>query len=249
MMNTYPGKIYATESFGAVDGPGVRFIVFLQGCRMRCRYCHNPETWQEGKYSSYTLQYASDILREALRYRTYWKNGGGITVSGGEPLLQPDFVRELFTLAKERGIHTVLDTAGNPFTTAEPFFSKFKKVCEVTDLFMLDLKEMDEQKHQKLTGQTNKNIHDMARYLSKHGHAMWIRHVLVPGWTDTKENLTALHDFIYTLHTVKRVEILPYHTMGTVKWEKLQLPYTLSAVVPPTEAEIIRAKQLIGAFD
>lgn len=248
MTESVLGKVHSIETFGAVDGPGVRFIIFLQGCRMRCRYCHNPETWQGNQKEQYTLRSAEDVFKEALRYRTYWKNGGGITISGGEALLQLDFVLAVFSLAKKKGVHTTLDTAGNPFTREEPFFSKFKQLCDVTDLFILDLKEMDDEKHKKLTGYSNKNILDMATYLSDQGKHMWIRHVLVPGLTDEESGLIALREFIQTLQNVDRVEVLPYHVLGVPEWERLHIPYTLRNVNPPTEEEVKRAEKLMGAF-
>lgn len=147
------GNIHSIETFGSADGPGVRYLIFLKGCNMRCKYCHNPDTWAktEGEMKS-----AEEILQQALRYKRYWGKKGGITVSGGEALLQIDFVTELFTLAKEKGVNTCLDTAGNPFTREKPFYSKFEKLMEVTDLFMLDIKEIDEDEHKQLTGQTIK---------------------------------------------------------------------------------------------
>ena len=241
------GRVHSTESFGAVDGPGLRFIVFLQGCHMRCRYCHNPETWRCG--AGGTLRSPEDVLKQAPRYKAYWKNGGGITVSGGEALLQIDFLLEFFRLAKARGIHTAVDTAGNPYNEKDPvFMKKFAELCSLTDLFILDLKEMDPAKHKALTGFGNENILAMARYLSDHGKAMWIRHVLVPGLTDDENGLRDLHDFVQSLKTVTRVEILPYHTMGVAEWENLGIPYTLKDVPTPTEAEVKRAERLVGAF-
>lgn len=173
------GNIHSVESFGSADGPGVRYIVFLKGCQMRCKYCHNPDTWakacgsMDAPKEGENWQRAKDVLEKAKRYKAYWKKNGGITVSGGEALLQIDFLLELFTLAKKEGIHTCLDTSGNPFTTEEPFFSKFEKLMEVTDLVMLDIKEMDAKRHRELTGQDNANILEMARYLSNHGKVMW----------------------------------------------------------------------------
>ena len=161
-------------------------------------------------------------------------------------MLQIDFLLELFTLAKKEGIHTCLDTSGNPFTKEEPFFSKFEQLMAVTDLVMLDIKEMDEEKHKRLTGQSNANILEMARYLSDHGKAMWIRHVLVPGVTDDEADLLALRDFVKTLKTVERVEVLPYHTLGVFKWKELGLTYGLEGIVPPTEEEVKRAQKLLG---
>ena len=187
-----------------------------------------------------------EILAQALRYKNYWGKKGGITVSGGEALLQIDFVIELFTLAKEKGVNTCLDTSGNPFTREEPFYSKFEKLMEVTDLFMLDIKEIDEEEHKKLTGQTNANILDMARCLSEHGKKMWIRHVLVPGITDDEGQLTRLRAFIDTLDTVERVEVLPYHTLGVFKWKELGIPYKLEDVDPPSQESVARAKEILG---
>ena len=236
------GNIHSNETFGSADGPGVRYLIFLKGCNMRCKYCHNPDTWAktEGEMKS-----AEEILQQALRYKRYWGKKGGITVSGGEALLQIDFVTELFTLAKEKGVNTCLDTAGNPFTREKPFYSKFEKLMEVTDLFMLDIKEMDEDEHKKLTGQTNKNILDMATCLSDHGKAMWIRHVLVPGITDDDGQLHRLRAFIDTLKTVERVEILPYHTLGVFKWKELGIPYALEDVEPPTKEQVEHAREII----
>ena len=237
------GNIHSVESFGSADGPGVRYIVFLKGCAMRCKYCHNPDTWA-GQGEDW--QAPEEVLNKALRYKNYWKKNGGITVSGGEALLQIDFVTELFRLAKEKGVNTCLDTSGNPFTRQEPFFGKFRKLMEVTDLFMLDIKHMDPAGHRKLTGCDNANILDMARFLSDSGKAMWIRHVLVPGITDDEEQLTSLRKFIDTLKTVERVEILPYHTLGVFKWKELGIPYQLEGVEPPTEEQVKRAKELLG---
>ena len=210
-MEPIYGNIHSVESFGAVDGPGLRFIVFLQGCKMRCRYCHNPETWNMEGGEKRTPE---DVLKQALRYKSYWKNGGGITVSGGEALLQIDFVTELFRLAKAQGVNTCLDTAGNPFTREEPFFSKFNELMNVTDLFLLDIKQIDLDKHKDLTGWTNENILDLAQYLSENGKSMWIRHVLVPGITSDEADLTRLADFLETLKTVEKKEILPCGTTG-----------------------------------
>ena len=237
------GNIHSVESFGSAVGPGVRYIVFLKGCAMRCKYCHNPDTWA-GQGEDW--QTPEEVLNKALRYKNYWKKNGGITVSGGEALLQIDFVTELFRLAKEKGVNTCLDTSGNPFTRQEPFFGKFRKLMEVTDLFMLDIKHMDPAGHRKLTGCDNANILDMARFLSDSGKAMWIRHVLVPGITDDEEQLTSLRKFIDTVKTVERVEILPYHTLGVFKWKELGIPYQLEGVEPPTEEQVKRAKELLG---
>ena len=241
MENKHTGHIHTLESFGLVDGPGVRFVVFLKGCRMRCQYCHNPDTWSgEGKLMS-----AEDLYRHVRRYQPYWKNNGGITVSGGEPLLQTDFLIEFFTLAKADHIHTAIDTAGEPFSDDSAFLEKFDRLLNVTDLFLLDLKVMDETSHKKLTGVGNQNILQMARYLSEHHKKMWIRHVLVPNLTDDEYDLRKMHEFISTLKGVERVEVLPYHTLGMIKWKELSLDYPLQGVLPPTEEQIKRAEALL----
>ena len=253
------GYIHSTESFGAVDGPGIRFVVFLQGCKMRCKYCHNPETWN--LVADYSRLYSEDlgeaereelakrieentkmlkdkgikleartpedVLKQALRYKPYWKGDGGITVSGGEALLQIDFLIEFFKLAKAEGIHTAIDTAGNPFTREEPFFSKFRELMKVTDQFILDIKQIEDQKHRDLTGFTNANILDLAQYLSEQGKHMWIRHVLVPGITTDEADLRKTDEFIRTLQNVDKVEVLPYHKLGIQEWERLGIPYQL----------------------
>ena len=238
------GRIHSLESFGTVDGPGVRLVVFVQGCPMRCRYCHNPDTWRsEG---GQTMS-AAEILQTYKRNEAFYR-GGGITVSGGEPLLQMDFLTELFRKAKEAGVHTTLDTSGNPYTTKEPWHSKWLELMKYTDLLLLDIKQINEQEHVKLTGQTNTNILAMARELSDMGKPVWIRHVLVPGGSDKDEYLHQLADFIHTLKNVERVEVLPYHTLGIFKWEKLGIPYPLEGVKPPTQERIDNARRILGAI-
>ena len=272
------GYIHSIDSFGSVDGPGVRFVTFLQGCHMRCRYCHNPDTWKLANAAAASGQQISEnaaqahantvqnpasdsaapssvcnykemtpsaLIRQALRYKRYWGKEGGITVSGGEPLLQIDFMNELFRLAKENGVGTVLDTAGQPFTREDPFFSKLTDLMENTDLVMLDLKHIDPEKHRALTGHTNKNILAFARYLNEIGKPMWIRHVLVPGVTDDNENLHGIRAFLDTLSNVKKVEVLPYHTLGIYKWESLGIPYTLKDVDPPTAESVKQAEEIL----
>lgn len=239
------GVIHSVESFGSVDGPGVRYIIFLQGCRMRCRYCHNPDTWAMHDKSSYE-ETPEETLKKALRYRNYWKQTGGITVSGGEALLQIDYVTELFRLAKKQGVHTTLDTSGNPFTREEPFFSKFNELMKYTDLFMLDIKQINNEKHEALTHCSNHNILNLAEYLSENNKDMWIRHVLVPGYTDDEQDLRRLGDFVRTLQSVKRFEILPYHTLGVFKWEELGVDYSLKEVIPPTKEQIEKAQNIMN---
>ena len=239
------GYIHSTESFGSVDGPGVRFVIFTAGCPMRCQFCHNPDTWN---MKTGTLTSTDDLIKKALRYRSYWGDEGGITVSGGEPLLQIDFLTELFKKAKENGIHTTLDTSGNPFTREEPFFSKFNELMQYTDLILLDIKHIDEMEHIRLTGHTNKNILDLATYLSDIKKPVWIRHVLVPKRSDKDEYLDRLHEFILTLHNVERVEVLPYHTLGAYKWKELGMEYPLEGIDSPTAERVENARKRLGAF-
>ena len=236
------GRVHSTESFGSADGPGVRFIIFLKGCPMRCRYCHNPDTWDmEGG----TLMEADELLDRAERYRSYWGPQGGITVSGGEALVQIDFLTELFEKARARGINTCLDTSLCTFARTEPYLAKFDRLMESCDLVMADIKHIDAEEHRDLTGRGNANILDCLRYLSETGEPVWIRHVLVPGITDVDEYLYRTRDFIAGLANVQRVEVLPYHTLGIFKWEELGIPYTLDGVEPPTPERVERAQRIL----
>ena len=243
-MKDVTGIINSVESFGSVDGPGVRYMLFMQGCAMRCRYCHNPETWSMDGSKPLRMTPA-EAFSNAKRYRAYWRKGGGVTVSGGEAMLQIDFVTEFFKLCKAEGINTALDTSGNPFTYDEPYFSKVGALCDVTDLFILDIKHIDDAKHTALTGHTNANILQMARFLSDNGNHMWIRHVLVPGLTTGEDDLKRLGEFISTLRNVDRVEVLPYHSLGIAKWDKLGLEYTLRDTKGPSQEQLDTANRLL----
>lgn len=234
------GRIHSFESFGTVDGPGIRFVVFMQGCPMRCKYCHNPDTWGFSGGTEYT---AEQVAKNALRYKNYFANGGGVTVSGGEPLLQIAFVKELFTILKANGIHTALDTSGAVYSRGNK--DEIDELLKVTDLVLLDIKHINPQEHKALTGRDNDNILAFAKHLSEMGKPMWIRHVLVPGITDNDEYLTQLSTFINSLNTVEKVEILPYHTMGVVKYKSLGLDYPLEGVQPPTAERVKNAKQIL----
>lgn len=237
------GRIHSIETFGSVDGPGTRFVIFVQGCSMRCRYCHNVDTWNPGAGN---LKSADELLNQAERYRAYWGPEGGITVSGGEPLLQMDFLLELFKKAKQRGIHTCIDTSGQPFTREEPFFPKFQELMRYTNLLLMDIKHIDSVQHMKLTKRANDNIIDCFRYLSEIGKPVWIRHVLVPGFTDKKKYLLRTRAFIDTLSNVKRVEVLPYHNLGQYKWEQMGIPYLLKGVDPPLEEAVMAAQEILS---
>ena len=236
------GNIHSIETFGSVDGPGVRFLIFLQGCPMRCRYCHNADTWS---FKPNTPMTADELLDRACRYRAYWGEKGGITVSGGEPLMQLDFLSELFRKAKERGINTCIDTSGQPFSRREPFFSKFRALLHDTDLLLVDIKHIDPAAHRSLTGQPNDNILDMLRFLSREGKPVWIRHVLVPGVTDDDGALHRLRAFLDTLRNIERVEVLPYHSLGAYKWKELGLAYSLEGTQPPSADRVRNAEEIL----
>ena len=222
------GRVHSFESFGAVDGPGIRFIVFLQGCHLQCKYCHNRDTWSEEIGTWYETD---EVIEKALRVKPYmdFSKGGGIIASGGEPLLQVPFVTELFQKAKENGMTTCLDTSGSVEITDD-----VKKLLSLTDTVLLDIKHIDEEKCIKLTGHSNKNELAFARYLSDNGIDMWIRQVLVPTYTDDENDLKRTREFIDTLKTVKRVEVLPYHDFGKSKWIDMGLAYPLEGVPIPT---------------
>lgn len=236
------GYIHSTESFGSVDGPGVRFVIFVSGCPMRCQFCHNPDTWN---MKVGELRSTDELLKQALRYKSYWRDNGGITVSGGEPLMQIDFMIDLFRKAKELGINTTIDTSGAPFTREEPFFGKFNELMKYTDLLLVDIKHIDDEEHKILTGHSNQNILDMAEYLSEIQKPVWIRHVLVPERNDSDEWLKKLNDFISKLNNVKKVEVLPYHTFGEYKWKELGLEYPLAGIEPPSKERVENANQIL----
>ena len=241
------GRIHSFESFALVDGPGVRCSVFLHGCALRCKFCHNPDTW--APCENLTHMTPVELHKKLMRYRPYWKSNGGVTFSGGEPLLQMEFVTETCRLLKKDGIHTCIDTAGQPFRPDDAdWLRKFDALLEVVDLFIVDIKMFSDRQHRDLTSHGNANILAMLRYLSDKRVRIWIRHVLVPGVTDDEQELIQMRDFISTLHRVRRVEILPYHTLGIAKWNKLGLAYPLEGVPAPTAEEVKRAEILIGAF-
>ena len=191
------------------------------------------------------LYTADELLNEALSCKAYWGAKGGITVSGGEPLMQLDFLLELFTKAKEKEVNTCIDTAGGPFTKEGDWFEKFKKLMEVTDILLMDIKHIDEEEHIKLTGRTGKNIIEMFRYLDEIKKPIWIRHVLVPGITDNDEYLLRTRDFIRTLSNVQRVEILPYHGLGAMKYKDLGIDYVLKDTESPSAERVANAKKIL----
>lgn len=239
------GKIHSIETFGTVDGPGVRFVVFFQGCPMRCRYCHNPDTWQlaEGQEMS-----AEEILERMERNMEFYRTGG-ITATGGEPMFQMEFLTELFARAKERGTHTCLDTSGIMFPTgsetSDDRMEQIGRLMQVTDLVMLDIKHMEDGAHRELTGHGNGHSLAFAEYLDQIGKPIWIRHVVVPGITFDRKELTELGKFLRTLSHMEKLEVLPYHSLGRVKYEQLGIDYALKDTPQLTKEEAAAAEQII----
>lgn len=235
-------KVHSIETFGSLDGPGIRFIIFLKGCNMRCLYCHNPDTWANNVYEIYT---SDELIDKALRYKEYWGDKGGITVSGGEPLLQIDFLIELFKKCKNLGINTCIDTSGSPFSKDKETIKKFDKLMKYTDLVLLDIKHIDPIMHKKLTGKDNKNIIEFFYYLNSIKKPIWIRHVLLKDYTDIDKYLIETRKFIDTLSNVERIDILPFHQLGKYKYEKLNIPYLLKDYDTPTEDRIKNAEKIL----
>ena len=231
------GYIHSIESCGTVDGPGIRFVIFMQGCAMRCLYCHNPDTWETGAGEKTT---AGALLSQYEKCRNFTK--GGITVTGGEPLLQIDFVTELFKAAKKQNIHTCIDTSGITYTEGS---KKFDELIKYTDLVMLDIKHIDPARHKALTGRDNKNILKFAKYLDDNNIPIWIRHVVVPNVTDDEKYLFKLGEFIGSLKNVKALDVLPYHTMGKAKYDELGIKYPLEGVEPMSKEGALKARAVI----
>lgn len=232
------GRIHSFESLGAVDGPGVRFVIFMQGCSLKCKYCQNRDTWDLHGGTTYSVE---ELIEKILRYKNYIMPNGGVTISGGEPLLQAKFLIELFAELKKYNIHTCIDTSGCFDITDD-----IKKLIDLTDLFLLDIKCINDEKAKELTGVSNRKELEFAKFLSSIGKPMWIRQVLVPGITDDEQDLLALKDFIFTLKTVEKVEILPYHDLGKFKWEKLGCKYELEGYRTANNDDVKRAKEILG---
>ena len=237
-MTEILGKIHSIETCGTVDGPGLRFVIFFQGCPMRCKYCHNPDTWG---YNTKNLMSVNEILEKYEGVKEFCV--GGITVTGGEPLVQMDFLIELFKEAQKRGIHTALDTSGILFKPDDT--TKFDILLNYTSLILLDIKHINEEKHINLTKYSNKNILKFAQYLSEKNIPVWIRHVVVRGITDDEQYLSQLGEFLSRLKNIKALDVLPYHDMAKNKYDNLNLPYELDGVLPTTKEEAVRARNII----
>ena len=232
------GRIHSLESFGTVDGPGIRFVVFMQGCALKCKYCHNRDTWD---INCGTLISVDELINKIERYKNYMlPSGGGVTVTGGEPLLQPQFLISLFKELKRRGIPTAIDTSGMIDIT-----DTIKELLSLTDLILLDIKHINPEKCKELVGFSNEKELSFAKYLSDNNISVWIRQVIIPGITDNKEDLLELKSFINSLKTVKNIELLPYHELGKSKWENLGLNYELEGIPSATSEDIKRAKEIL----
>lgn len=233
----YFAKVHSVESFGTVDGPGIRFVLFFQGCALKCKYCHNRDTWDisGGSYKS-----LDDIFEKVLRYKNYIRNGG-FTATGGEPLLQCEFLINLFKKLKKQNIHTCIDTSGMVALTP-----KIKELIDLTDLFLLDIKHIDSKKCKDLVGFSNEKELEFAKYLNNINKPVWIRQVLIPGYTDSTEDLLKLKTFISKLKNVEKVELLPYHNMGKYKWQEMNLKYELDNVREANEDDIAKAKKILN---
>ncbi len=237
-MENIVGKIHSFESLGTVDGPGIRFVIFMQGCPLKCKYCHNRDTWDTHSGTEYSVD---EVLKKVLHSKPFIDNSnGGVTVSGGEPLLQVDFLIELFKVLKSHKIHTCIDTAGS--LKISP---KIEELLSYTDLVLLDIKHIDNEKCIDLTGAPNTNTLEFANYLKEQKKPVWIRQVLIPEITGNEEDLHKLKAFVDTLDNVEKIEIMPYHDMGKFKWEALGEKYPLENIPLPTDEDIRKAKEIL----
>lgn len=236
------GHIHSIESCGTVDGPGIRYVIFFQGCPMRCQYCHNPDTWEASGGTPMTVDEVLDGFYSNLAFY----RSGGVTVTGGEPLMQMDFLTALFENLKAHGIHTCIDTSGIIFNPENPdFMKRMDHLLSLTDLVMLDIKHIEDSRHLTLTGQSNKKVLDFAAYLSEKNIPVWIRHVLVPGITFYREYLEELGTFMGSLNNVKALDVLPYHSMGITKYDSLGIPYPLRDTPEPSKEDAAAARNVI----
>lgn len=236
------GRIHSFESCGAVDGPGIRFITFFQGCLMRCLYCHNRDTWDTHCGREVTVK---DLMQEVVAYRHFMSaSGGGVTASGGEAILQAEFVRDWLQACKKEGIHTCLDTNG----FVRRYDPVIDELLEVTDLVLLDIKQMNDEIHQKLTGVSNQRTLKFARYLAGKNIQTWIRYVVVPGWSDDDDSARRLGEFIGGMSNIGKIELLPYHELGKHKWQALGEEYQLNGVNPPDNAVMERIKGILEHY-
>ncbi|AWI06530.1 pyruvate formate-lyase-activating protein [Clostridium drakei] len=230
------GKMHSFESMGLVDGPGIRTVVFMQGCSLRCAYCHNPDTWN---FQGGTEITPEELVKKIVRFKPYFKNGGGVTFSGGDPLMQPDFLIEALKLCKEQGIHTTIDTAGYGV-------GKYDEILKYTDLVLLDIKHVDDCGYRNLVGQSKKGFDEFLQAVQEANTKLWIRHVVVPGITDSEEHIKKLASIIKSIKNVEKVELLPYHTLGVEKYNKMGIEYKLSNVDSMNKEELNKLYKILN---
>lgn len=240
------GYYQSLESFALVDGPGVRSVLFLAGCPFRCLFCHNPDSWAFSKENPITPE---EAYKKLIRYKPYWRDNGGVTISGGEPLAQLDFIIELSRLFHNEGISVAIDTSGATFNMSDAYLKKFDELLQVSDLFLLDIKAVDSSLHKKITGKDNKNVLELFSYLDKKNYPIWVRHVLVPTLSDNDERLRETHEFLSEFKNIRRVEVLPYHTLGTFKYDLLKIEYPLKDVPAPTKERVENAEKILCVKD
>lgn len=240
------GYYQSLESFALVDGPGVRSVLFLAGCPFRCLFCHNPDSWAFSKKNPITPE---EAYKKLIRYKPYWRDNGGVTISGGEPLAQLDFIIELSRLFHNEGISVAIDTSGATFNMSDAYLKKFDELLQVSDLFLLDIKAVDSSLHKKITGKDNKNVLELFSYLDKKNYPIWVRHVLVPTLSDNDERLRETHEFLSKFKNIRRVEVLPYHTLGTYKYDLLKMEYPLKDVPAPTKERVENAEKILCVKD
>ena len=244
MHKEIKGRIHSFETFGTVDGPGIRFVVFMQGCNFRCKFCHNPDTWFKDGGKEYT---AEEVFESILKYKTYYDSSkGGLTISGGEPLLQIQYVTELFKLAKQNNIHTAIDTAGDTDMQGEESINNLDELLKYTDLVLLDIKEIDENRHIELTGKSNKNTLMFAEYLNKKNIPVIIRYVYIPGVNDSQDTLNGLKELKNKLNNIQEIDVLGYHKMGEYKWKELGIKNEFEQIEPPTGEEVEKTKRYLN---
>lgn len=234
------GHIHSMESMGLVDGPGIRTVIFFQGCALRCKFCHNPDTWD---FSCGELTKPEELVKKICRFKPYFKNGGGVTFSGGEPLMQPDFLFEVLKLCKAEGIHTCIDTAGYGM-------GNYDEILSYTDLVLLDIKHINPTNYQEITGQSIDRFNQFLKALNKHQTPIWIRHVVIPGITDRPIHIKQLKDYINNISNVQKVELLPYHLLGVNKYEIMKLSYPLSNIPAMDKDKTAKLQQkFFGGYD
>lgn len=235
-MKKILGRISSIESMGLLDGPGIRFVAFLQGCKLRCKYCHNPETWDVNGRSQITSP--EELIKKISRFKNYFGTDGGVTFSGGEPLLQPEFLIECLKLCKKENIHTCIDTAGVGF-------GEYDEILDYTDLVILDIKAVDEGEYRELTGQDIKYFNQFLSVTQRKNKKLWLRQVIVPNMNDDREHIVALCEFAKKLKNVEKVELLPYKTIGVHKYRDLNIPYRLDGVPELSEEKLDELNKIL----